>query len=126
MAVNKMIVNKQQARKIRDNEKFTLGFDMRVKEGECKLTTARKKFLNNIFWVAEPVRDIKNIHSKAVMKQFACDQIPNDWEAYTVPRHGSRVDKSESRHLVKCTSVELATFSSGSMFTVFVEMEKLK
>lgn len=126
MTVNKMIVNRQQARKIRDNEKFTLGFDMRLKEGECKLTTASNKFLNNIFWIAEPVRNIKNIHSKAVMKQFACDQIPNDWEAYTVPRPGSRVDRSESRYLVKCTSVEVATFSSGSMFTVFVELEKLK
>ena len=126
MIVNKMIVNRQQARKIRDNEKFTLGFDMRVKEGECKLTTARKKFLNNTFWVVEPVRHIRNIHSKDVVKQFACDEIPSGWEPYTVPRPGSRVDRSDSRHLVKCTSVEVATFSSGSMFTVFVELEKLK
>lgn len=126
MKANKMIVNRHQARKIRDNDKFTLGFDMRVKDGECKLTTARKKFLNNIFWVAEPIRNIKNVHTKEIMKQFACDQVPDGWESYTLPRPGSRVDRSDSRHLVKCTSVEVATFQSGSMFTVFVEMEKIK
>ncbi|MDQ9967540.1 hypothetical protein RFX04_07615 [Acinetobacter baumannii] len=52
---NKLIVDRNQAKNIRDRESCEIAVNMRIKEGENNQFRARKKFLNQVFWVAEPL-----------------------------------------------------------------------
>jgi len=121
---NKLIVDRHQARTINGKKSCEIAVNMRTKEGYPNDFLARQKFLNQVFWVAEPLCCIKK-GPERYCGHFSCDQVPEGWERYTLDRAGSRVYFGEHRHLVKCTDARISTYSSGQMFTVFIKLERL-
>ncbi len=109
---NKLIVDRNQAKNIRDRESCEIAVNMRIKEGENNQFRARKKFLNQVFWVAEPLCSIKCGPEK-FYGHFSCDPIPEGWSRYTLDRPGSRVNFGEHRFLVECTEVKTFKYSAG-------------
>lgn len=123
--MNKIIVNRSQALKIKDNGKCVISLNMRSKNGFSNKELAERKFLNKEHWIAEPVRTIHQKDGGNWKMHFACDPIPNDWYSRVLPRPGSRVDFGQHRHVVRCTNIETPEYVSGNMFTVFVTLERI-
>lgn len=121
--MKKLIVDRHQARKIKDG-KCELVFNMRRKQGYTMEHLATKKFMDQVFWVAEPKNSIINEETKERRDHFSCDQVPDGFRPYTVPTAGSRIWFGEHRHTVKCTAVEVIGFGSGDMFSVLVTLEQ--
>lgn len=122
--MKKLIVDLHGARRI-NTGKCKLSFNMRKKDGVDNQKIAEDKFLNQLFWVAEPVRRIYNHESKYFIGEyhFACDPIPEGWYSNVLPQKGSYIDFGMHRHIVKCTSIEVLGFNAGSIFTVLVGLE---
>lgn len=118
---NKLIVDRHQARKIKTG-KCDLVFDMRRKQGYTMEHLATKKFLDQVFWVAEPLCSIRRGDERHV-NHFSCDEVPEGWSRYTLDRAGSRVHYGEHRHMVKCTDVKHFSNGAGDMFSVLVTLE---
>ena len=118
---NKLIVDRHQAKKIKEG-KCELVFNMRKKDGFTYEYLATKKFLDQVFWVAEPLCCIKRGTEKHA-GHYSCDETPNGWTRYTLDRSGSRVHYGEHRHLVKCTDVKHFAHGAGDMFSVLVTLE---
>ncbi|HHP6856215.1 TPA: hypothetical protein ACSE8W_001968 [Acinetobacter baumannii] len=121
---NKLIVDRNQAKNIRDRESCEIAVNMRIKEGENNQFRARKIFLNQVFWVAEPLCSIKCGPEK-FYGHFSCDPIPEGWSRYTLDRPGSRVNFGEHRFLVECTEVKTFKYSAGQLFTVLLTLKKV-
>lgn len=120
---NKLIVDRNQAKKIRDNDTCQICVNMRIQEGVSKHKLAIKKFLNQVLWVAEPLCTIQCGPEKYA-KHFSCDPLPTDWYRKTLDRAGSRVQYGEHRHLVECIDVQVAQNSAGQLFSVFLTLKK--
>lgn len=122
---NKLIVDRNQAKKIRDNDICQICVNMRIRDGVSNHKLALKKFLNQVLWVAEPLCSIKCGTEKYV-NHFSCDPVPIDWSRYTLDRAGSRVNYGEHRYLVECTEVRVASYTAGKLFTVYLTLKKIK
>lgn len=121
---NKLIVDRHQAKKIRDNDTCKISVNMRMKQGFSNQKLAVKKFLNQVLWVAEPLCSIQCGDEKYV-KHFSCDPAPEGWHRVTLERAGSRVRFGEHRHLIECTDVRVANYTAGKMFTVFLTIKRI-
>lgn len=122
---NKLIVDRNQAKKIRDNDTCEISMSMRIKHGISNQDVAVKKFLNQILWVAEPLCTIKRGEERYA-HHFSCDAPPSDWERATLDLPGSRVHFGRHRFFVECISVRAWGYSAGKMFTVFLTLKKVK
>ena len=122
---NKLIVDRNQAQKIRDNDTCELSVNMRIKQGMSNQDLAVKKFLNQVLWVAEPLCTIKRGEERYV-NHFSCDAVPEDWNRITLDLPGSRVHFGKHRFFVECTKVRAFKYSAGKMFTVFLTLKKVK
>ena len=122
---NKLIVDRNQAKQIRDNDITQISVKMRIKAGFSNQQLATKKFLNQIFWVAEPLCVIERGEEKYV-RHFSCDALPEDWNRTTLDRPGSRVHFGEHRFLVECTKARAFAYSAGELFTVILSLRKVK
>lgn len=121
---NKLIVDRNQAKQIRDNDITQISVNMRIKAGFTNQQLATKKFLNQILWVAEPLCAIKRGEEKYV-RHFSCDALPEDWNRITLERPGSRVHFGEHRFLVECTNARAFDYSAGELFTVILSLRKV-
>ena len=92
---NKLIVDRNQAKNIRDRESCEIAVNMRIKEGKT-INFVREKISQSSFWVAEPLCSIKCGPEK-FYGHFSCDPIPEGWSRYTLDRPGSRVNFGEHR-----------------------------
>ena len=117
---NKLIVTRHQAKLLKSG-KANIACNMRRKNGKTMEQLATDKFLNQVFWVAEPLCSIKN-GDEVYAKHFSCDDVPHGWRRTTLDRAGSRVTYGEHRHLVKCTDVRHLANGAGDMFTVAVTL----
>lgn len=122
--MKKLIVDRHQAREIKKG-KCELVFNMLKKDDFTYEYLATKKFLNQVFWVAEPLCSIRRGDEKYA-KHFSCEPTPDGWERYTLDRMGSRVTFGEHRHLVECTDVRHFALGAGDMFSVLVTLELCK
>lgn len=122
--MKKLIVDRQQARKIRDNKECEIAVNMRSNSLDTNFHLASKKFLGESFWIAEPIQRIAKEGGELSQYHFSCDPVPEGFRTYTVPRPGSRVEQDHSRHIVKCKDVRVSKYGAGRMFTVFLTLER--
>lgn len=121
---NKLIVDRNQAKEIRNKDICKIAVNMRIREEENNQNRATKKFLNQVFWVAEPLCSIKCGPEK-FYGHFSCDPIPEGWSRYTLDRPGSRVNFGEHRFLVECTEVQVFCHSAGKLFSILLTLKKV-
>ncbi|ADI90390.1 hypothetical protein AOLE_07495 [Acinetobacter oleivorans DR1] len=121
---NKLIVDRNQAKEIRNKDICQIVVNMRIRDGANNQNRATKKFLNQVFWVAEPLCSIKCGQEK-FYGHFSCDPIPEGWSRYTLDRSGSRVNFGEHRFLVECTEVKEFSYSAGKLFSVLLTLKKV-
>lgn len=100
--MRKLIVNRRQAKTIRDHEEFTLERKV-TKRGVSNLQEAvnRSYPKGAKFWVAEPLCCIRTEFPGANEKHFSADKTPNGWIRYTLDRPGTRVHFGEHRFLIE-------------------------
>ena len=122
---NKLIVDRLQARKIRDNDVCEISVNMRIKVGFSNQELAANKFINKVFWVADPICSIEK-RGGDYTDHFSCDEPPIGFNRVTFDTSGSRVRFGQHRHLVKCTDVHAIKYYAGDMFSVRLTLEKVK
>ena len=102
--MKKLIVDRRQAKTIRDHEEFTLERKV-LKRGVSNLQEAVNRGYPKgaKFWVAEPLCTISHpLESEVYRKDwFSADEKPKDHFRVTLDRPGYRVNFSEHRFLVE-------------------------
>ncbi len=98
----KLIVDRRQAKTIRDHEEFTLERKV-LKRGVSNLQEAVNRGYPKgaKFWVAEPLCCIRTDSPGSNKEHFSADKTPDGWIRYTLDRPGYRVYFGEHRFLVE-------------------------
>lgn len=116
--MKKLIVDRFQAKTVRDNTEFSLIKSVRRCANHALVDdlfdAINRSFpVGAKFWVAEPICSVKP-HGSGIMtgrEHFDADPVPNGWGRHTLARPGSRVHWGEHRFCVEVIKVDAPPIS---------------